>query len=48
MANRTLMNFIFILNVFILLTCSIADAAPISVLNAGEDILVRQDGEFEL
>jgi hypothetical protein len=48
MTNKTFINFIFILSVFILFTYGIAGANPIVVSTVGEDIVVRQDGEFEL
>ncbi len=48
MSNKTFINIILILNVFILFAYGIAGANPIVVSTIGEDIVVRQNGEFEL
>jgi len=48
MANKTFVISIFILTVVTLFTCGLVYAAPIVVRTVGEDIVLRQEGEFEL
>lgn len=48
MVSKFIVKVLFIFSVIVFSTYGLLNASPIVVVNSGEDIVVRQDGEFEL